>query len=488
MSEYGITDSGVNIKRFDTILAEINADQSEGMGVQVGSNTRSFLNVLNTSMADKIAELWELGAEIYHSLSPMSAEGVALDNAVQFGGTSRESPRSTYYPIHCECTEGITLDANTLIESDTNPAVKFLSSEQKTISRSAFNRAKVKVVSLQAGEAYTVALNGTLYSHTCKQSDGPGEVLGEIGDLINADELKTFTASLDSENGLLVIEAADVESENAMLLTDNLTTQSVTAIINFASEEVGEVTLPNGAITKIVTAPTGFLSCVNLCGYIAGRLLETDVELRQSYVDKIFNRSSRMTDSIRSAILTNCQGVTAAEVYENRTNKTDDAGRPPHSIEAVVDGGSNSDIAEQILATVAGGITTYGSVSVDVPGEDDDAIEVCFNRPTYIYVWFKVTLTISRASLVPSNYAELVETAITEAMEEIGTGEDVVPQQFLKDIYAQVPGVSYIDISVYQTTSSSEGKPSSYPDKSVEVSQRERAVTSSARIEVALDG
>ena len=97
-------------------------------------------------------------------------------------------------------------------------------------------------------------------------------------------------------------------------------------------------------------------------------------------------------------------------------------------------------------------------------------------------------MTISRASLVPSNYAELVETAITKAMEEIGTGEDVVPQQFLKDIYAQVPGVSYIDISVYQTTSSSEGKPSSYPDKSVEVSQRERAVTSSARIEVALDG
>ena len=37
MSEYGITDSGVNIKRFDTILAEINADQSEGLGVQVAA-------------------------------------------------------------------------------------------------------------------------------------------------------------------------------------------------------------------------------------------------------------------------------------------------------------------------------------------------------------------------------------------------------------------------------------------------------------------
>lgn len=488
MPEYGITETGLRIKRFDTILSEINAFQTEGFGVQVGANTRSFLNTLNTSVADKIAELWELGADIYHNLSPMSAEGAALDNAVQFGGNSREKARSTYYPIHCECTEGITLDEETLIESDTNPAIKFLSAEERTISRSSFNKAKVKVVSTQPGEAYTVALNGTLYSYTCKVQDGAEAILGGLRDLILADEAEAFTASVDSENVLLVIEAADVESENSMLLTDNLTTESVTAIISFASEEPGEVSLPNGAITKIVTAPTGFLSCTNLCGYVAGRLLETDVELRQSYVDKIFSRSSRMTDSIRSAILANCAGVTAAQVYENRTNETDSEGRPPHSVEAVVDGGSNSDIAEQILATVSAGITTYGSVSVDVPGEDDDMIEVCFNRPTYIYCWFKVTLTISKASLVPANYAELVETAIVDAMSQVENGEDVVPQQqFLPAIYEQVPGISYIDVSIYTTTSASEGQPSSYPLRSVEITNRQRAMTSSTRIEVALD-
>ena len=488
MPEYGITETGLRIKRFDTILSEINAFQTEGFGVQVGANTRSFLNTLNTSVADKIAELWELGADIYHNLSPMSAEGAALDNAVQFGGNSREKARSTYYPIHCECTEGITLDEETLIESDTNPAIKFLSAEERTISRSSFNKAKVKVVSTQPGEAYTVALNGTLYSYTCKAQDGPEAILGGLRDLILADEAEAFTASVDSENVLLIIEAADVESENSMLLTDNLTTESVTAIISFASEEPVEVSLPNGAITKIVTAPTGFLSCTNLCGYVAGRLLETDVELRQSYVDKIFSRSSRMTDSIRSAILANCAGVTAAQVYENRTNETDSEGRPPHSVEAVVDGGSNSDIAEQILATVSAGITTYGSVSVDVPGEDDDMIEVCFNRPTYIYCWFKVTLTISKASLVPANYAELVETAIVDAMSQVENGEDVVPQQqFLPAIYEQVPGISYIDVSIYTTTSASEGQPSSYPLRSVEITNRQRAMTSSTRIEVALD-
>lgn len=70
-------------------------------------------------------------------------------------------------------------------------------------------------------------------------------------------------------------------------------------------------------------------------------------------------------------------------MYENRTNETDSEGRPPHSVEAVVDGGSNSDIAEQILATVSAGITTYGSVSVDVPGEDDDmSRSASTGRPT----------------------------------------------------------------------------------------------------------
>ena len=178
----------------------------------------------------------------------------------------------------------------------------------------------------------------------------------------------------------------------------------------------------------------------------------------------------------------------ACKVYENDSNVVDAAGRPPHSVEVVVDGGSNTDIAAQILATKSGGINTYGNITVEVPGEDDDTVEIHFNRPVYIYLWFKVALTIGKASSVPANYAELVEAAISWAMDAMGTGDDVVPQQFLASIYAQVPGISYIDISVYQTKNGSEGKPAQYPDKSVVVSPRERAVTSPTRIEVSLNG
>ena len=41
-------------------------------------------------------------------------------------------------------------------------------------------------------------------------------------------------------------------------------------------------------------ADAGLLSVVNLCTHIAGRNEETDTEFRQSYADKIFNRSSMM--------------------------------------------------------------------------------------------------------------------------------------------------------------------------------------------------
>ena len=60
MPEYGITETGLRIKRFDTILSEINAFQTEGFGVQVGANTRSFLNTLSRAApsADMGERLW----------------------------------------------------------------------------------------------------------------------------------------------------------------------------------------------------------------------------------------------------------------------------------------------------------------------------------------------------------------------------------------------------------------------------------------------
>ena len=122
MSEYGVTPKGVVIKRFDTILNELHDDLSAGWRINTRLNPKSFLNVELTSYADKLAELWEFGEQVYHSMYPFSAEDSSLDNAVQFGGISREDARPTFYPIHCECVDGTAIPANTTIRSNTNPS------------------------------------------------------------------------------------------------------------------------------------------------------------------------------------------------------------------------------------------------------------------------------------------------------------------------------------------------------------------------------
>ena len=84
--------------------------------------------------------------------------------------------------------------------------------------------------------------------------------------------------------------------------------------------------------------------------------------------------------------------IASATGYENDTDDTDEEGRPPHSVEIIVDGGDETSIASIILDKKAAGIQTFGSITVNVATEYGDSIPVSFNRPEYIYVWMKVTL------------------------------------------------------------------------------------------------
>lgn len=483
MSTYGITPEGPNIKRLDTILDEMHDDLSEEWGVNTRQNPQSFLNHLLTNVADQFADAWEFGLDIYHSHYPSTAEGVSLDNAAQYGGSTRETAEKSYYPIHCTGRDGTTLAAGTMISSTMNPTTQLTITDTRQITRSAFNRADIKVAALGAGDVYTVAINGAVYSFSPKALDAVS-ILNGLADAIKDDD---FTESVDEENELLHIEAKDVTSTNVLVLSENLTTDTVTSIITFGTVETGDILLPDGVITNIVKADAGLLSVVNRCSYIAGRQEETDAELRQSYADKIFNRSSMMLESIKSAILQNVQGVTSVAPYENPSHEWDEYGRPPHSIEIMVDGGDSTEIAKQILEKKAGGINTFGDVEVVLPGAYDEDITIRFNRPTVIYTWFHLGITLHRNEAIPPNYVDLLREVVLENMNALNAGEDVVPQEFVSELYKACSGISYIDVKLFATSDSGQ-EPTEYPDRSVYITARQRAYTSEDMIEVEIDG
>lgn len=484
MPDYGLTPQGFVRKRLDVIVDEIHGDLSTAWGINTKLNPASYLNVLVTAFADKVAELWEVAEDNYHSMYPSSAEDISLDNASQFGGSTRENPAKTYYPMHCTGLDGTTLAAGTLVASNTNPPISFAATEDSLITRESFNKASISVVTVADHTDYSVALNNNLYTYTSGAGATAAAILAGLVAAITDDE---YQATYDAPNRLVRIEALNIQSRNTLVLTTNLTTANVTSIINFASEEYGEVVLPNGAITVIVRAVPGFLSCVNLSGYIAGRLRETDAEFRRNYANKIFSRSSRMLSSIESAILSKVQGIKSVKAYENDTNEEDDYGRWPHSIEVVVEGGSDTEIATQILHTKAGGISTYGSIEVEIPGESSENITIRFNRPQHVYCWFSASITISHSQSLPANYADLIKAIIIARVDGLVSGGDVTPQRYIAEIYAAVSGIDYIEILVYANTDSSAPPPPVFTDRSVIISPRQLAVTSEARIEVTLN-
>lgn len=477
MVNYGLTPQGPNPKRLDVILDEMHESMSKQLGVNTRQNQQSLLNHLLTNVADRIAELWEYGTQVYFSQYPASAEGVSLDYAAQFGGSTREMAAKSYYQILCTGLDGTVVPVDTLIASDTNPATELTVTGDSLISRANFSKATIIPATQEPKSALSVAINGNLYSINPDGQKSTSELLCELGAIIMEDG---FNVSIHDDT--LVIEAKDEASSNVMVLSETLTTQKVSSVLTFATVEEGDIFIPNGTITKIVKGVAGMTEVVNVGEYIAGRTEENDMEFRQSYADKIFNRSSSMLESIRSAILDNVQGVISCAVYENDTNHVDEMGRWPHSVEVVADGGDTTEIAQQILNKKAGGISSYGSVETVLHGMYGEDIIVRFNRPTYVKVWFQVGVTLSRATNPPINYVELIKQQILEAMETMEAGESVIPQNFLP----RVSGIDYMDVRLFATTDESE-RPASYDLRSVSVTMRERAVTDENRIEVVID-
>ncbi|MBR3972990.1 MAG: hypothetical protein IKJ99_03420 [Oscillospiraceae bacterium] len=483
MSEYGLTPKGPNIKRLDTILADLHANLSDRWGVNTRQNPESLLCHLLTNFADRIAELWEFGEDVYYSQYPTFAEGISLDNAAQFGGSARETAAKSYYPIHCTGKDGTTLAAGTMISTTMNPTTRLTLSDAKTITRTSFNKAVIKVASVAANDVYTIAVNGAVWV-VSPSTANERIILTGLADGIESEDFDTY---VDEEALLLHIEAKDITSSNSLVLSENLTTETVTSVITFGTEETGDILLPERTITNIVKADVGLLSVINLCSYIAGRKEETDTEFRQSYADKIFNRSSMMLESIRSAILNNVQGVRSVAPYENPSHEYDEHGRPPHSIEIVVDGGDSTEIAKQILEKKAGGINTYGDTVVELAGAYDENITIRFNRPTVVYTWFRLGITLKKNETIPPNYVDLLRNVVLENVGSLAAGYDVVPQEFMSELYKACSGISYIDIGLY-TTEDSAGTPDSYPDRIAEVTARQLAFTTEDMIEVAIDG
>ena len=477
MAEYGVTDKGFNIKRLDTIMEEIHADLTEAFGFDTRLTKPSFLDTLITTFSYQISDLWETAQDNYYAKYPATATGVSLDNAVQYGGIRRAANKHTSYRLHCTGDDGTYVREEAIVATNTSPEVRLKNADEFEITRDAFNRVSIKVASAEVG-VYSVTINGSQYSFS--SPDGVEEdIITGLAKAIT-DDGYTITA----ENNTLKIEDKTISRSNVLILSDNLTTSSVTVMATFLTEEYGKITLPYGIVTKMINNVTGFTAVTNLLEPTYGRKQESDIELRQSYIAKSALRSNTMIESIVGELLNNIENVESASGYENDTDYVDSRGLPPHSIEIIVEGGDNSEIAQAILRRKAGGIQTYGSIEVGVPGVYGDTIPVRFNRPDYLYTWLKVVLHGDKSQL-PTNYASLTIQALISDGAKFVAGTNLLTQLLNDGIYDAVAGLTYVEIyTAYGTSSTYVPEASDYKQKNIIVTSRQKVLIDEKRIEV----
>jgi uncharacterized phage protein gp47/JayE len=420
----------------------------------------------------------------YYAKYPSTAEGVNLDNAVQYGGIRRSPNKYSYYTLHCTGDDGTVVRQGATVATNTAPQRKLGAVSEFEITRESFNRASVRVAAPNKGEIYSVSINGVQFSYTSTSDDE----LSIIKGLQSVVKPEGYTISVNESDVTLVIVDDTVSRSGVLVLSDNLTTSSVTVLADFATVDYGRLIFPNGTITVMVTNISGFNSVENLIIPTYGRLQETDVELRHSYIAKSAIRSTRMIDSICSQLINNVSNVDSATGYENDTDDIDSDGRPPHSVEIIVDGGDEKEIAAIILDKKAAGIQTFGDITVNVATEYGDSVPIRFNRPEYVYVWMKVTLDAD-SSYLPTNYANLTVDSIIADAGELKAGDNMLSQTFNDGIYSTVGGVTYVNIECATTTDKDYiPEESEYTKVNVSVNSRQKVVVTDTRIEVVYSG
>ena len=185
-------------------------------------------------------------------------------------------------------------------------------------------------------------------------------------------------------------------------------------------------------------------------------------------------------DAIIAEIYENVEAVIAVYGEENDTDEENEQGLPPHSIEIVVYGGLNEEIAKAIYSRKAAGIQTYGSTVVPVITASGNTYDIHFSRPTPVPVWIKIYNLVTNAQF-PLDGIEQIKAAIvgyigSDTSGGLNIGQDVICMAVPMQVY-KISGVVDFKLKI-----SADGE--TYGWDNISIAAREKAVTEEGMVSV----
>jgi len=272
-----------------------------------------------------------------------------------------------------------------------------------------------------------------------------GRALDNLGEAVGVERLEKLrskvTLELSGDAGTTIQQGSTVSHDAKGTLWD--TTEDVTldsngdGTVQAKSQEYGTIEAVAGTLTNIETNVTGWNSVTNPEDATLGRERESDSDYRQRIATSLQTAGSATAEAIRGE-LEEIDGVVDAIVVENLQDIVDNDGRQPHSFEAIVQGGANQDIADEIWDQKPAGIgtdaTATGSnaVTVTITDQNGKDQDVDFTRPIEIDMYLDATIIIESGA--PFTLTSERKTAIEDAMLDEGAnysaGTDVRDWRF----------------------------------------------------------
>jgi uncharacterized phage protein gp47/JayE len=260
----------------------------------------------------------------------------------------------------------------------------------------------------------------------------------------------TVTLTLTVTEGNTVpagsVASVDGQAENRWVtLTDavGVLAPSGDYEVEAEAETAGAIAAPAGTITTIATPTGGWLAVTNALDAEQGTEDEEDPALRLRREEELARVGSSPLDAIRAELL-DVADVTYVRLYENVTDTTDGEGLPPHSVEAVVLGGTDDDVALALWQAKAGGIRTHGTTTESITDTLGESRTVKFTRPADVEIYLEVTVVLG------AGYAgdpALKAAVVAAGLARYAPGDDVKASHFYAAALA-VTGVTDVAVLV----------------------------------------
>lgn len=494
---FGVTDQGFVRKRLADIKLEREQDLRDALGENINLLPEEVLGQLVGVGSEREALIWEDMEALYNSYYPDLSEGVSLDNGASITGSIRKNPSESQIVGQLLFgVVGTTILQGNIVSVFENSPARFVTLSDVTLIAGVDEIQDITFSATPTSGSFRLSFGGLLtalidFDDTAADVKTKLEALSSIptGSITVTGSFAagfTITFINPGSTGLgkrdvqiLVAPSSDntLSDGSPVGITIVETTKGIPqGEVNMQAETQGAVDAPSNTLNVIETPVGGWTDTVNPLDATVGTAIESDPEFKIRRREEVAKAGATTPDAV-FADVSSVEDVTAVVVFFNKLDIPDLDGRPPHSIDIVVQDGDEDDIAIGIFGTVGGGITFVGDITKFVTDSQGLPQSIKFSRPTEIDIHVEIDLTID-TDIFPVDGIAQVDALILAYGNALTIGQDVIvfgSDPALSCSFESVPGITDIVIRVGKTAGPT-------LDDNVAIALRERAEFDSSRI------